>query len=144
MKKLLILLSLSALVFGCDKHNDDYKNNIPEWHPMYRGKTRRRKNGIYIGGGQKYLDIYGMKHQLVDRYIQGYTTASSLNVSHTLAKDGSEHYFYITFNGNTICGGQYKKVTLAIPDSMSSQINSGTLTGLMMSLKWKTILSEPR
>lgn len=36
------------------------------------------------------------------------------------------------------------KVTLAIPDSMSSQINSGTLTGLMMSLKWKTILSEPR
>ncbi len=43
MKKLLILLSLSALVFGCDKHNDDYKNNIPEWHPMYPRKTRRRK-----------------------------------------------------------------------------------------------------
>ena len=109
MKKLLILLSLSALVFGCDKHNDDYKNNIPEWHPYVpEEKPEEEKTEYTLEEVKKYLDIYGMKHQLIDRYIQGYTTASSLNVSHTLAKDGSEHYFYITFNGNTICGGQYK------------------------------------
>ena len=84
MKKLLILLSLSALVFGCDKHNDDYKNNIPEWHPYVpEEKPEEEKTEYTLEEVKKYLDIYGMKHQLVDRYIQGYTTASSLNVSHT-------------------------------------------------------------
>ncbi len=112
MKKLFILLLLSALVFGCDKHNDDYKNNIPEWHPYVPEEkpeeeeeeyTLEDLNHLLIGGG--ILDF-----RLVDRFFQSYMTVDNVDIiKGVVCSPYFDSYdIYLQLDGPTISGGPLK------------------------------------
>ncbi len=106
MKKLLIFLSVYAFVFGCDKHNDDYKNNIPNGSHSYPPKEEPTPTYSLDELRAFYDEEADLK--VCDYFIRGYRTVTSVNVIHREEPPKETYHISIEMNGPTIKGGIYK------------------------------------
>jgi len=110
MKKLLILLSLSALVFGCDKHDDDYKSNIPDSADTSKPEDSDKEEKEYTIEDLNIIGGVGAKsdYRNVDRFIQGYMTVTNVDISGYRQDDTHRYLIKPSHNGPTVMGGAYK------------------------------------
>ncbi|MDE6482166.1 MAG: hypothetical protein K2L01_00165 [Rikenellaceae bacterium] len=114
MKKLLIILSLSALVFGCDKHDNDYKKNIPDGSNTSKPEEPEEKPpfGYTLEDLNWAMTNTGVdgesnpNYRNVTRFIQGYMTVTDVNISGRVLSYG--YVIDLMFEGPTIKGGPDK------------------------------------
>ncbi len=85
-------MSLSALVFGCDKHDDDYKNNIPEWKEPVSEEVEKPEEPDEVRYSLERLnEYYGDLHGDEDvfrrvggQFIDCYMTVDNVSISGVL------------------------------------------------------------
>lgn len=111
MKRVLLILSISVLFLGCDKHDVDYKKNIPDGEHVYppeepeepeeeREYTIEDLNRFVVPGPGDYRNV--------DRFIQGYMTVTEVDVVGEMNGLGINYVVRLLFNGPVVKGGLYK------------------------------------
>ena len=105
MKRLLLVLSLFAIV-GCGKQDINYKRNIPYGkHDGVSGEAPIEYEYTLEDLADQWVGGKVPTYVQVDRFIQGYMTATNVNVvDHVSAR----YYMYLSFDGETLKGGPYK------------------------------------
>ncbi len=97
---------LSVIVFGCNKHNHDYQKNIPKWHPSIPEEPEETE--YTLEDLNKMATGNSLDYRNVDRFIQGYMTATNIDIKGELSFDKKYYYICLSLDGPIVKGGAYK------------------------------------
>ena len=106
MKNTFIIFLLSVIVFGCNKHNHDYQKNIPKWHPSIPEEPEETE--YTLEDLNKMATGNSLDYRNVDRFIQGYMTATNIDIKGELSFDKKYYYICLSLDGPIVKGGAYR------------------------------------